>query len=419
MKRLLLYVTFILFSISTLSYAQLASWPLTSNINGTGGPGITAHPVAFGSGYSSPGTLQYDFNVIRASCNCLHGLRVWNWRVTGSPPLNGTTAVNQDRYVEFSFTNNTGQPVVVNSFDFTANAGFTTNCGGQGPYSYLRWMIDGVHGTPQWIRNPTGGCAAEQPLNINSGNAGACTTFSRPNSTTCGTSGWTLSNPATVANGQRIRFRVYIATNNSESTWRVVFGNVTVNGSNPLAVTLNSFSANCESNETEVNWSTESEQHASHFDLERSRDGEVWEKVSTVLASGNSTTTKNYSVTDPVHYSSTGYYRLRQVDFDGTEEIHGPIAVNCTSNENSLLVFPNPTSGEFAVEINSSEMLEGGSVVVYDISGKQLLRQDINGKLKGTNMVYFTDNNLAAGTYLVVVESETRNSFVPVKLVIQ
>lgn len=414
MKRLL-WSIFLSVSCFSATYAQLASWPLTSNINGTGGPGITAHPVAFGSGFS--GTLDHDFGSVRASCSCVTGLRVWDWRVTGSPSLNATTAVAQNRYVEFSFTNNTGSSVTVNSFDFTSNAGFSTNCTGIATYSSLRWLIDGVHGSPQWIRNPAV-CGAEQSLNINSAGTGNCTNFSRPSSAACAASGWTLSNPAVVADGQRIRFRIYIATSHSESTWRVVFGNVVINGSNPLAVTMDSFSAYCQNNQTSVYWSTASEQNASHFDLEHSRDGETWEYVKTIQASGNSNTMQYYFAQD-YNNTSIAYYRLRQVDFDGAEEIHGPISVECNSDENNLVVFPNPSLGEFAVQVNSNKLLENASVVVYDISGKRILSKELNSIVGGSNTIYFNNSELVQGTYFVVVENDEEISFVPVKLLIQ
>lgn len=428
MKTLLLFTLICIFP--TIGNTQIASWPLTSNLNGTGASGITVHPVAKGCGYSWPSTnfcnssLQHDFNFVRATCSCLTGLRLWNWRVQDvsgvTPSLNATTAINQSRYVEFSFTNNTGGDVTVSSFDFTANAGFTTNCQGVSPYSSLRWLIDGhpTFGTPQWIRNPSA-CGAEQSLNINSGNNGACATYSRPSSSNCGTSGWTLSNPIILSDGQRIRFRIYIATSHSETSWRVVLGNVQVQGVLPLSVNLTDFNANCESNGVDVNWSTSSEHNASHFDLERSRDNQDWQKIATIPANGNSTSLNSYGYMDPVRFATTSYYRLRQVDFDGAEEIHRSIAVDCDATENSFTVFPNPSTGEFAVEINSSKILEGASVAVYDLTGKQIVKKELDGKLKGTNVVYFTDNNLSSGTYLVVIDSgEAENNFKPEKLVI-
>lgn len=413
MKKTLILLSFHLFT--SLLYSQLANWPLTSDLNGTGGPGITVHPVAFGSGYSSPGTLQYNFG---ANCGCT-GLRIWNWRVTGSPSLNGATAVSQNRYVEFSFTNNTGSNLTISSFSFTGNGGFSSNCGATSPYASIRWLIDGhaTYGAPQWIRNSNSApslCGAEHSLALT---GGTCYTYSRPG-TGC-SDGWRPANPIVLANGERIRFRLYVATTYDQNTWMVTLNNISINGANPLAVTLNAFSASCDNRGTEVNWSTESEQNASHFDVERSRDGEVWEKAATVLANGNSHTTRYYKVEDPVRYISTGYYRLRQFDYSGEEQIYGPIVVNCNSSDNGIVVFPNPSSGNFAVEITSEDVLEGVVLVVYDLSGKRLLRREVGEQLKGTNLVYFSDEELVKGTYLVSIETEATNNFTPVKLIIR
>lgn len=183
-----------------------------------------------------------------------------------------------------------------------------------------------------------------------------------------------------------------------------------------LGVQLSSFRATCDKN-INILWTTSSEKNSEYFALERSRNGQEWQLVTTFAGAETTNDENTYSYSDNAYEEV--YYRLKQVDFDGKTEYYGPIAVNCNSNANSLVIFPNPSNGEFAVEINSSEMLEGAAVSVYDLSGKQLLRQDLNGKLKGTNTIYFTDNNLAPGTYLVVVESETKNSFIPVKLVIR
>lgn len=389
----------------------IASWSLASDGSPTSvGPGITANPMVLGSG-----VIDGGFN--QTHCGCTgRVIRGWN---QGSTAI--ATAQTNGHWVEFSFTVDPGaQPVQVSNFQFTAGAGLTSNCNTASQFA-IRWHtsyspeIFHVSRTPPCavlLRNLPGvanGCAT---YNTNYASSGTCS------GTSWGAGNYT-SFPITVNPGQTIYFRIIVGSTHNENNWRVAFRDVSFEGSNPLSVTLNSFNGNCLGNGTEVSWSTASEQNASHFDLERSRDGQVWEKVSTVPASENSTMLKTYSVHDPVRFSSVGYYRLRQVDFDGGSEIHGPVIVNCDSDDNSLIVFPNPSTGEFSVEINSSETLEESSVVVYDLSGKQLLRQQVNVKLKGTNMVYFADSNLAKGTYLVAVESKTKNNFIPVKLIIQ
>lgn len=418
MKRLLFTLTlfvFFIFELNSQTPVDIASWPLTSDLNGIANyPGITVHPVVLGSGVANTGHISPGTWCGGGGCS---GLQTNNW--TSVVSLNPGTAGGAwatNHFIEFSFTLNAGQPdLQISSFKFNVSAGFTSNCTGNAGFAVRynigpTWTGNGTH-----IGQPSGPCSYETGW-INNGTAGACTSYNIDASyNVCGT-----QFPITLTAGQRIRFRIYIGTTRDNTTWRVLFGNVSFERISPLAVTLNSFNANCEHNGTDINWSTASEQNASHFDLERSRDGETWDHVTTVLANGNSNSLKTYSVTDNARLADDYYYRLHQVDFDGTDEIYGPITVNCGGElTNSLLVFPNPSSGEFAVEINSNEVLEEAAVVVYNISGKQLLRQDMSSKLKGTNMVYFTDNNLAAGTYLVVIESETKNNFTPVKLVIR
>lgn len=418
MKRLLftltLFVSFI-FELNSQTPVDIVSWPLTTDLNGISNyPGITVHPVLLGAGVSNDGHISPGTWCGGGGCS---GLRTRHWTsVTSLNPSSGTGAWATNHFIEFSFTLNAGQPdLQISSFKFNVSAGLTSNCTGNAGFAaryYIgpTWTGNGTH-----IGQPSGPCSFETGW-INNGTAGACTSYNIDASyNVCG-----AQFPITLTAGQRIRFRIYIGTTRDNTNWRVLFGNVAFERISPLAVTLNSFNANCENNGTDINWSTASEQNASHFDLERSGDGETWNNVTTVVANGNSNSLKTYSFKDNNRFASDYYYRLRQVDFDGASEMHGPITVNCRStHNNSLLVFPNPSSGEFAVEINSNDVLEDGAVVVYDISGKQLLRQDVNSKLKGTNIVYFADNNLAPGTYLVVVESETKNKFTPVKLVIR
>lgn len=411
-------IIFWISGISSLGFAQLASWPLSTDINGTGGAGIIAHPVAFGSGYSAPNTLLYDFGT---NCGC-SGLRIWNWRVTGSPApsLNANTALSQNRYVEFSFTNNTGGPVTVNQFSFEGSGALSTNCSSSIPYGYVRWLVDEVHGTTtQWIRNPST-CSAEHPLTL-TGASGSCYSYSRPSAATCSSSsppGWTLATPVTVASGNRMRIRIYVATSSDQNAWRLVLRNVTITGANPLAVALKEFNAGCGNDGTEVNWVTASEQNASHFDLEYSRDGASWERVTRVPAHGNSTVIRTYGFKDIARFASPFYYRLRQFDFDGMETVYGPIVVNCETKEKNLMVFPNPSSGAFTVIMNAPELLEDAAIVIYDLSGKQLLKRPVSDQLSGTHIVYFEEDQLASGTYLLVLKSKSGNNFSPVKLII-
>lgn len=92
--------------------------------------------------------------------------------------------------------------------------------------------------------------------------------------------------------------------------------------------------------------------------------------------------------------------------------------LQCTSNENNLVVYPNPSNGDFSVEVNSVEPLQEAAVVVYDISGKQVQRREINHSMVGSNMISFSNTKMEKGAYLIVIESKNKNNFKPEKLVI-
>ena len=75
-------------------------------------------------------------------------------------------------------------------------------------------------------------------------------------------------------------------------------------------------------------WSTISEQNTSHFNLQKSRDGETWTTITTLNAAGNSTTNIDYNVTDYEVEPIINYYRLQQYDSNGVYETYGPVVIN-------------------------------------------------------------------------------------------
>jgi hypothetical protein len=76
-----------------------------------------------------------------------------------------------------------------------------------------------------------------------------------------------------------------------------------------------------------VQWATASEHGSSHFDLQRSVDGDVWTHVATKQAAGNSTENINYSWIDYTERAPLYYYHLIQYDMDGKSKTYGPIVI--------------------------------------------------------------------------------------------
>jgi hypothetical protein len=123
---------------------------------------------------------------------------------------------------------------------------------------------------------------------------------------------------------------------------------VSSNPAAPLPVELVSFEAERTSNGVQCSWKTASEKNNSHFEVERSVNGHQFEKVGKVAGAGSLAGSHTYNLHDAKAPNHTLYYRLRQVDKDGTAT-YSPVAVvqgcsNCVAAQATLAVVPNPGS---------------------------------------------------------------------------
>jgi hypothetical protein len=103
-----------------------------------------------------------------------------------------------------------------------------------------------------------------------------------------------------------------------------------------------------------LNWTTISERNADDFVVERSTNGISFETIGKVTAAGQSNARIDYSFVDEGLEMGLYYYRLRQRDFDGEEELFGPKVLHLQTD----LVYPNPSStGVFYISDVSKEAL--------------------------------------------------------------
>jgi hypothetical protein len=175
---------------------------------------------------------------------------------------------------------------------------------------------------------------------------------------------------------------------------------------NPLPVTLISFTTECENRIPLIKWATASEYNSDYFQIERSRDGINWTPISKIVALGNSGIGKNYQFYDMTAGGYfEGYYRLKQVDFDGNFEYFDPKYILCTSNKTNydIEIFPNPVKEELFTGIRNS-MLGDGLVTIADFSGKVVKQEKIN-LLEGYNLINIDVKDLLSGIYLIKITS--------------
>jgi hypothetical protein len=171
-----------------------------------------------------------------------------------------------------------------------------------------------------------------------------------------------------------------------------------------LPVELVSFTAKKVGTVNVLNWQTASEKNNSHFDIERSNNGENnWTSVGTVKGNGNSVITQNYRLEDYTPLSIS-YYRLKQVDFDGRSEYSNVVSVIGKSGKfNIASVTPNPTKETSTILFESAKN-ENIFVTLTDLSGKVMYTQN-HSITEGVNTVNLNMVFLSNGIYIMTMRN--------------
>lgn len=174
-----------------------------------------------------------------------------------------------------------------------------------------------------------------------------------------------------------------------------------------LPVELLAFEARALETQNLLTWVTASETNNAGFEVERSKDGTNWETLDFVKGYGNSLQERNYKYYDLQPLRGVNYYRLKQVDNDGTFEYSKIVSVTTKAAESfAFTLYPNPTKEGFTLELTGTNEVSF-SLQLIDQLGRVI--QEWN-KLEGTNHTFDT-SHLASGFYTVIARNE-QQSFV-------
>jgi hypothetical protein len=133
-----------------------------------------------------------------------------------------------------------------------------------------------------------------------------------------------------------------------------------------LPVTLVSFEAIRVEQQVVLNWITSTESNSDRFEVQRSRDGKTWSKLSQVDAKGESKGLSRYAYTDQQPFSGENLYRLKMIDRDES------FAYSRLSGVTFELVFetnmyPNPAGDILNIRVSNWEKVK--SVIIDNTKG--------------------------------------------------
>jgi choice-of-anchor A domain-containing protein len=159
-----------------------------------------------------------------------------------------------------------------------------------------------------------------------------------------------------------------------------------------LPVTLLDFKAIPETGAVTLAWTTTSESNSSHFDVQRSANGKIWNTIGTVAANGESQELKRYDFTDLTPVKGINLYRLKMTDRDETFTYSRIQSVKMETGA-SVSIFPNPVSDR--ILFNNIEEVK--QVAISDLSGRRVF-QSSQISASGIDC-----KNFAAGVYVVTM----------------
>ncbi len=172
-----------------------------------------------------------------------------------------------------------------------------------------------------------------------------------------------------------------------------------------LPIELISFTATCNGRSSIIEWITASEKNNDYFVLERSHDAVNFKEIARIAGAGNSIEPISYAYTDYGARSGDNYYRLVQVDYDGTSTASEIIVANClgTYGEPEVLAYPNPFGDDLTLRFENFGNTPA-TIEVYDMLGRMVHTQKVNCSQNDYEVVLRLAG-LSDGTYNVRIST--------------
>lgn len=185
-------------------------------------------------------------------------------------------------------------------------------------------------------------------------------------------------------------------TTPSFSQFRVHAANA---GNTPLPVSYLPLEGKTTSTSNQLSWTTLQEINNNYFTVQHSTDGVSFtnlDDVNSKALNGNSNEKIDYEYTHHTPTIGDNYYRLEQVDYDGSKNYSNVIKL-VYENNGLVTVYPSPVNNRLNISIQSNKT-EKVTINMFDLSGRLILSQE-NIIDKNNSLVRLDVQALAEGVY--------------------
>ncbi len=213
--------------------------------------------------------------------------------------------------------------------------------------------------------------------------------------------------PALIADllAGNLYFNVHNAANPGGEIRGQVFVKTTI-----IPVELTSFTADVINDAVVLNWSTATEVNNQMFEIERRSEEGQFFTIGYVEGYGTTTEPQEYSYMDNSVGTGIYYYRLKQIDYDGSFEYSYVVEVEVTAPIEFALHqnYPNPFNPSTTIRF---ELNQSGQTLlkIYDILSREIVRLVDEELPAGSYKVTFNADALPSGVYFYRLESSGLN----------
>jgi hypothetical protein len=162
-------------------------------------------------------------------------------------------------------------------------------------------------------------------------------------------------------------------------------------------------------------WQTHSETNHSHYEIERSEYGQHWTTLGKVSDNLSRSSKKYYEFVDHFPVKGRNYYRIKQVDVDGTFAYSEIRFVNLNTEENKLLVFPNPSFDKFIKIEYASTINPAHKLSIHNLTGQKIQEKYLNSD-QVNEYINFSDKN--PGIYFITIIDQQGKALQSQKVII-
>jgi hypothetical protein len=178
-----------------------------------------------------------------------------------------------------------------------------------------------------------------------------------------------------------------------------------------VPIELTSFTATVNGKEVTLSWSTATELNNQGFEVQRKFGSNDFVTIGLVKGHGTTTSPNNYTYVEKPTDAGKYFYRLKQIDFNGTSEYSNEIEIEVRVLDKFTLEqnYPNPfnPSTKIAFDIPLLGGARGGliSLKVYDILGNEVATLVDEFRSAGNYEVEFDGGKLSSGLYIYTLNS--------------